>query len=250
MAALDYSQLAALYDTMVTDGSDVAFFLNAARAAAGPVAELMAGTGRLAVPLAEAGIDITCVDSSPEMLQVLKNKLDAHGLRAKVVCDDVTHMNLPDRFALIFIAFHSFEELIDTAEQGACLAAIRRHLTAEGQLICTLHDIESRLSSVGPGQGGRWQFSHPVSQRPLALSLDTEYDTDTGIVHGSESFTYIGEPSPFLQLPLRFRLTPPETFRQLAESAGFVVGSILADYTAEQYRSGNARTAIWTLRAQ
>ena len=40
MPALDYSRLASLYDAMVTDRGDVDFFLDAARAAAGPVAFL------------------------------------------------------------------------------------------------------------------------------------------------------------------------------------------------------------------
>jgi len=248
MPALDYSRLVSLYDAMVTDRGDLDFFLEAARVAAGPVAELMAGTGRLAVPLADAGIDMTCVDSSPEMLQLLEEKLVAKGLRAKVVCDDVTLMNIEDRFSLVFIAFHSFEELVEDADQRACLDTVRRHLGANGRFICTLHDIRARLATVGPGKGGRWQFSDPRSQRQIAVSLETEYDGKTGIVRGLEAFTYVGDAAPFLEVPLRFRLVKPDAFRQIAEDAGFVIESVGADFTAREYREGQARTAVWTLR--
>lgn len=248
MPALDYSRVAPLYDAMVTDCGDGQFFLDAARAAAGPVAEFMAGTGRLAVPLAEAGIDLTCVDSSPEMLRLLDAKLATRRLRATLVCDDVTRLNIEDRFRLVFIAFHSFEELVEDADQRACLDTVRRHLRADGRFICTLHDIQSRLATVGPGRGGRRQFPDPRSQRLISVSLDTEYDGQTGIVHGSESFTYVGDRAPFLEVPLRFRLVTPDWFRQIAEDTGFFVESVGADFTALEYREGQARTAVWTLR--
>jgi hypothetical protein len=52
--AVDYSKFAALYDALVTDASDVEFFVRAAREARGPILELMAGTGR-----ARAGLEVT-----------------------------------------------------------------------------------------------------------------------------------------------------------------------------------------------
>ena len=62
MPAIDYDELACYYDALPTDQSDLPCFRDLARRANGPVAELMAGSGRLSVPLAEDGIDITCVD--------------------------------------------------------------------------------------------------------------------------------------------------------------------------------------------
>jgi hypothetical protein len=59
MPAVDYSRLAALYDALVTDASDVEFFVRAAREARGPILELMAGTGRVTMPLARAGLELT-----------------------------------------------------------------------------------------------------------------------------------------------------------------------------------------------
>lgn len=248
MPALDYSRLASLYDAMVTERADLDFFLDAARQADGPVAEFMAGTGRLAVPLAEAGVDITCVDSSCEMLQILDEKLVAKGLRARTVCEDVRRVNIGSQFSLVFIAFHSFEELVADADQRACLDTVRRHLRADGRFICTLHDIPSRLATVGPGKPGRRQFLDPRSGRQVTLSLETEYDSRTDIMQGSESFSYVGESVPFLHVPLRFRLVRADAFRQLAEDAHFVVESVRAGFTGAEYREGQSPTAVWTLR--
>jgi SAM-dependent methyltransferase len=247
MTAIDYSKLAGLYDALVTDTSDVEFFLACARRAGGPVAELMAGTGRLAIPLLEAGIDLTCVDSSPEMLEVLRAKASDRGLQARIVGADVTTLDLPLTFAAIFIAFHSFEELITTAAQRACLAAVRRHLVPKGLFVCTLHDVAVRLTA-GPGAATH-RFRDPRSGRDVVLSLDTRHDPASGVVAGTESFTCAGEDSPFLSVPLRFRLTTAEAFRALAVAAGFDVEAVLEGYTGRDYRPGESRTAVWMLRA-
>jgi len=129
MPAVNYEELARFYDALVTDDSDLPYFRDLARQADGPVAEFMAGSGRLSVPIAEDGIDLTCVDSSQEMLSLLREKLVARGARARVVCGDVTRVELGTQFTLIFIAFHSFEELASDTERQACLENVLRHLT-------------------------------------------------------------------------------------------------------------------------
>lgn len=248
MPAVDYTRIASLYDGLVTDTSDIGYFVQLAREAFGPVAELMAGTGRISIPLIEAGMDVTCVDSSPEMLRVLEDKLVTKGLRARTLCQDVTHMNLDAHFRLIFIGFHSFEELVEDADRRACLEAIHRHLQPDGCFVCTLHDIPSRLSSIGPKSDCGWQFVEPGSGRMVKLAVQTEYDRETGVVQGSESFSYVDEDAPFLNLTLRFRLTSAEDFRRLANDCGFEVQSVCADYTENEYQEGTARTAVWTMR--
>ena len=58
LPALDYDALARYYDALVTSDHDVSFFERMCREASGPVAELMAGTGRVALPLVAAGIEL------------------------------------------------------------------------------------------------------------------------------------------------------------------------------------------------
>jgi SAM-dependent methyltransferase len=245
--ALDYNKLAYYYDALVTDQSDLAYFRGLARNANGPVAEFMAGSGRLSVPIAHDGTDMTCVDTSQEMLALLGEKLVATGARARCVCGDITRVDLGTQFALIFIAFHSFEELASDADRCACLENVMRHLRGDGCFVCTTHDVPSRLATVGPGKGSRWVFRDPHSQRELTLSLETTYDDQTGIVHGEEALSFADEDAPFLRLPLLFRLIRPDEFVRLAGEAGFVVESVHADFTTAPYREGQCRTAVWKL---
>ena len=81
MPAMDYRKVASVYDTYVRTEFDVPFFIEEARAGES-VLELTSGTGRLSIPLIEAGVKLTCLDSSREMLSVLRQKLAAKSLEA------------------------------------------------------------------------------------------------------------------------------------------------------------------------
>jgi SAM-dependent methyltransferase len=247
MPAVNYEQLARFYDALVTDQTDLPYFRDLARQASGPVAEFMAGSGRLSVPIAAEGLDLTCVDSSEEMLARLREKLALRGARARLVCGDVTNIDLGAQFMLIFIAFHSFEELASDNERRACLGNVRRHLQTGGRFVCTTHDIPTRIAHVGSGRRDCMRFSDPGSGRELTLSLETEYDESSGVVQGEETLASANEDAPFLRLPLRFRLIRPEVFSDLADEAGFIVESVRADFTMRDYKEGQCRTAVWTL---
>jgi ubiquinone/menaquinone biosynthesis C-methylase UbiE len=83
MPAMDYSRIAHLYDAYVKTEFDVSFFISVTKGW-DSVLELMCGTGRLSIPLLKAGVPLTCVDSSPVMLALFREKLRREGLSAEV----------------------------------------------------------------------------------------------------------------------------------------------------------------------
>ncbi|HCF28232.1 MAG TPA: hypothetical protein DEV81_13755 [Cyanobacteria bacterium UBA11049] len=66
-SALDYEQIARLYDSYLRFTDDLPFFLQECQEIDGSVLELICGTGRISIPLLEAGVSLTCVDASPVM---------------------------------------------------------------------------------------------------------------------------------------------------------------------------------------
>ncbi len=110
MPAMDYAKVAGWYDLYAATDLDVPFFLQECRGSH-QVLELMAGTGRLSIPLLRAGVPLDCLDSSPDMLLVLRKKLRAEHLQARVIEMDVSHLDLPTHYDLILIPFNSFAEI-------------------------------------------------------------------------------------------------------------------------------------------
>jgi ubiquinone/menaquinone biosynthesis C-methylase UbiE len=148
---------------------DVAFYLRLARDAAAPVLELACGTGRIAVALAESGIDITGIDVSDGMLAIARRKREALAevsrARLRLLAGDMCELDLDGRFGLIIVAFRSFQHLLTIDLQRKALAAMRRHLAPEGRL--ALHLFDPRLDLLIEGMVALPKVSgiDPATQR-------------------------------------------------------------------------------------
>jgi SAM-dependent methyltransferase len=140
----EYAFVAGLYDhvTPYRNRQDVAFFVEMARRSSGPVLEVGCGTGRVLLPTARAGIEITGLDSSSSMLSVCREKLSRspQDVQAKVQLfqADMRQFDLGREFYLITIPFRPFQHLITVEDQLSCLNCLHRHLAHEGRLILDL----------------------------------------------------------------------------------------------------------------
>ncbi|HEY8819291.1 MAG TPA: class I SAM-dependent methyltransferase, partial [Candidatus Limnocylindrales bacterium] len=129
--------LARLYDLdLVDEPGDLDLYLALADRADGPILELAVGTGRLAVPLAEAGHTVTGVDLDPAMLDRARARAKGShgGERLTLVEADIVGLHLPDagRYALAFIALNSLLILPTRNAQRAALRALADHLAPGG----------------------------------------------------------------------------------------------------------------------
>jgi len=115
---------------------DVEFYLELARQAKGKVLELACGTGRITIPLAQAGVDVTGLDLSAEMLERARKKAQESGVgdRLRLLQGDMRHFQLGQTFSLIMIPFRSFLHLLHIHEQMKALQCIRQHLAPGGKL--------------------------------------------------------------------------------------------------------------------
>ena len=147
MPAMNYEKIVYLYDRYLETDLDLSLFLNEAKNCKN-VLELMSGIGRLSIPLLEAGISLTCVDNSPQMLQIIRQKIQQKHLSAKVYEMDVCHLSLPEYFDLIILPFNSFSEIINPEQQNQVLTQIWNCLSETGRFICTLHNPPIRLQSI------------------------------------------------------------------------------------------------------
>jgi SAM-dependent methyltransferase len=131
-----YAPIADIYDFSYEDFTeDVPFYENLARLVDGPLLELGAGSGRVAVPLAKAGFDVTGIDNSPSMLAQAKRRQKAAGRlegRLKLQAGDMTSFDLGRQFALVYVAANTFQHLLTTDDQLACLQRARDHLQPDG----------------------------------------------------------------------------------------------------------------------
>ena len=134
-----YDSWAEVYDSVYSYvRDDIRFYIEAAREAGGPVLELGCGTGRVSLPIAEAGIDVVGLDFSEAMLDVARRKMRrlAPGSgQLKLHCADMRDFSLDSRFNLIIIPFRGFLSLLTVDDQLRTLENVRRHLAPGGKFV-------------------------------------------------------------------------------------------------------------------
>ena len=128
---------AGLYDVLTgADEFDVPHYLDAARRTGGPVLELACGSGRLAIPLARAGYDITGVDIAPDMLRLLRRRLLSEppdvAARVRPLLADARTFEADRPHRLAIIGAMSICLLRSHAERVALFAAVRGALAPDG----------------------------------------------------------------------------------------------------------------------
>jgi SAM-dependent methyltransferase len=136
-------------------------------AGAGEVLELGAGTGRVALPLAQQGIDVHALEVSGKMIRALEAKAAATGASLTVHQADMCEFDLGKKFAVVFMTHNTLSALATQDEQMMCVSSAARHLRDDGTLIID-QGIPSLEMLVGDGtlrftradQTGTWLLAH------------------------------------------------------------------------------------------
>lgn len=117
-----------LVEGVFATGEFLEFYRRQISRYAEPVLELACGSGRLTIPLAAEGIDITGLDISSEMLDRAKLKAAERRLNTPFIHGDIRDFHLGKRFQLIFIPAQSLSHLYVRDEIEACFSCVRQHL--------------------------------------------------------------------------------------------------------------------------
>jgi SAM-dependent methyltransferase len=170
-----------LFDTENSDFEpDGPFYLSLAQQVRGSVLELGCGTGRITIPLARHGINMTGLEIVPGMLARARSK--AGELPIQWVEADVRDFHLGKQFSLICAPGFVFEHLLERPEQEAMLACVREHLADEGLFIIAVRF--PHLKSITNTEGEQDWFSYTdESGREVRVSGTDYYDPVRQIGH-------------------------------------------------------------------
>ncbi|MFN0028862.1 MAG: class I SAM-dependent DNA methyltransferase [Acidimicrobiales bacterium] len=223
-----------IYDTWYGDlpGKDETVSAVARLARGGPVLELGCGTGRLALPLAQLGLEVHGLDSSRPMLDQLQAKLDADRSADRPVV--VTHQADMARFDLVgtppfsvvFVAFNSLFNLPAEADQAGCLHAAARHLAPGGRLA-----LECVVPGDAPSRVKDAVELHSIGVDRVVLRVSRQ-DPATQTVTGQHvELTNNG-----VRLrPWHLRYITPAQLDALASAAGFELEDRWADWAGTAF---------------
>ena len=169
----EYDHVANLYDLEYTHDYDLPFWLALAEREGGSIVEWGAGTGRLAVPLAAAGHDVTAVEVSEAMVERGRKKSKS----VRWVHGDMRSVELGRRYGLAVCAFNSFLCLLNVEDALAFLRNAREHLEPGGLLGIEVSAFSPEELAEGPGDPElRHDFTRETSRGRLDRFSVSRYD--------------------------------------------------------------------------
>jgi SAM-dependent methyltransferase len=246
--------LARLYDVDLTeDPGDLSLYLALAARAGGPILEIAAGSGRVAVPLAEAGYEVTAVDIDPAMLARAEKSIagaepSVRG-RLELVQADLLDLRLPGvpRFRLAILALNSILLLATRERQLGALETMARHLAPDGIAVV---DVWIPSADELVRYDGRMSLEYVRRDPETGLLVTKMAAVQYEPVFGQIDLTTIydegeqGEPPRRWVREDRLRLLNAEDLRLLTKSADLEVEVLAGDYDLNPVSAQDERAIL------
>lgn len=234
MQAQTLYDLPTIYDRVVPPGPCESFYRSLAAERGGRVLELGCGTGRLPLPLARDGHEVTGVDLSGSMLATARAKADAAGLPITWLRDDMAQLDLGRRFDLVIVSCNSLAHLLTADALVGCLRTIRRHMEPWGAFAFDVVNPNLKRLSRPPAE--RLRRAHSVGSG-VRVHERAFYDPDRQIlearwrIHSSD-----GE---VLLEPLRLRQIFPSELPEALAGAGLRLSHRFGDFEGGRFGSAS-----------
>lgn len=230
-----------VYDEWYSDvsDSDTTVALIAELAADQRVLELGVGTGRLALPLAKLGIDVTGVDTSQAMLDRLADN-DHSGI-VKPRLGDMAALEFVNTFGVVFVAFNTLFNLTTTAEQQLCFDGVATALMPSGYFI--VEAIVPEDSHLGEDRDITPRI---LDDGGVVLNV-TMTDRDAQLVRGQH--VEISKEGRVTLRPWQIRYCSVSELDEMATRAGLFVEQRWEDWSRTPFSAGSSRhVTIYQLR--
>jgi SAM-dependent methyltransferase len=173
-----YEGFAAVYDRWAADMTeDVPFYVELAREAEGPVVELAVGSGRVAIPVAQAiGRRVIGVDRSPAMLEQARVAAAEAGVELDLRLGDMRELALDEPAALVYCPYRSLLHLPTWADRRRTFERVAGALRPGGRFAWNAFCFDPAIAVRIDGQHQDEPVPHTVRQAPSESRIDIELD--------------------------------------------------------------------------
>lgn len=247
MTETNFDTIAHYYDIIYADRTDdIELWLALAAEAGTDILEIGCGTGRVTIPLLEAGFRVTGIDISPEALSIARKKVDEtdFGEQVTLAQADMRNFRVPRTdFDMAFIPINTFMHCLTTADQQATLKTAYHHLRSGGWLVVDVYhpyppallEADGRMELAG-------QFStadnHTVQWfSSRQLQLDEQIQQVTFLLDEIDGAGNLRRHT--LNFPMRY--VHRFEMELLLTGAGFSVMEILGDYDQSLFYAESPR---------
>ncbi len=222
---------------------DIPFYLKQAAISGGPVLELGCGTGRVTIPMAEAGFEMTGLDLSAPMLEEARRKASRKELNIRWVEADCRKFNLGARFGTIIFPYNGIAHIHDRKSHEALFACIREHLKSNGHFIVDWFNPSLEILLRGSEQRHPcFEYDEPDGRGNVVVTETNFYNRATQINH-VKWYYKIGD-LPEEVRELNMRILYPQEFDALLHYNGLEIVGKYGDHKGGPFESNSRHQLI------
>jgi SAM-dependent methyltransferase len=242
----DHDFVAEFYDHVIPyrDRADIEFYLEEAGRHGGPVLELGCGTGRVLIPVARAGIEITGVDLSANMLEICRERLESEAdvvqSRVRLIKEDMRVVDPGDQYKLVTSPFRAFQHLLSVEAQIQTIKNAFDFLLPGGHLVMdvfnpSLHALTA--DNVGEEFGEEPEFRLADGRRVVRTHRIVERDHINQISSVELIYRVIHSDGKEERRVHAFKMRHLFRFEleHLLERCGFELKSVYCDFNRRPY---------------
>ncbi len=255
MSPSAYDQWASIYDSVYSYvRDDIPFYVKEALDAGGDVLELGCGTGRVTIPIAEAGVNIVGLDFSEAMLDIARSKAEAlsseYG-KLSLKLGDMRDFDLDRKFSLVIVPFRGFLSLLSVEDEMSTLRCIKRHLLPGGRLVFNVFvpDLNSLLQEGDVAYHLR-DVTDPVTGSTLVLWNQSRYDNFSQTVYARviiEELDSLGEMARKIYRDFQLRYVHRWEMQHLLELCGFEILDLYGNFDRSPFDESSTEM-VWVVR--
>lgn len=246
---IDFNKVADIYDSYVNIDFDIPFFEKETKNCNSEILELMCGTGRVSIPLLQAGRKMTCVDYSNMMLEKFRQKIKNNEYPVNIILEDVTELNLGKKYRMIILPFHSFSEILSTDLQLKALQTISNHLENDGVFILTLQNPFTRLKTADGSI--RFMGKFPLRKNSyVIISYQNHYIMSKKLVTGYQFYEMYNSDNIMTEkrvLEINFKPIFDADFREILKATNLKIIDLYGDYNYGKFEEDTSNFMVYKL---
>lgn len=207
--------------------ADGAFMVAFAVASGGPVLDIACGTGRIALPVARAGVRVAGIDLSAQMLERARSQ--GAGLPLTLHLADMRDFTLHEGpFRCATMAGHAFQQMLEDADQSALFRCVQRHLMPGGLFAFDSRNPNDRETCDTKSEEF-WHSFTGADGRPGETFTESRWDEGRQLLHYTVIRRRKGRAETRQRITLRY--TPPDGIATRLVAEGFAVLAQYGDWS-------------------
>src|SRR6516165_496908 len=192
--------------------------------------EFAVGTGRIALPLTQAGVRVDGIELSQNMVDRMREKPEGNAIDMTI--GDMSRVTTGHTYGLVYLVYNTIGNLLTQDDQVRCFQNAARHLAPGGVFV-----VECRIPTAPARPGRQYVDAGHVTVDEVMLNVG-RYNPVTQVL--DENHVYIGADGIVLR-PVSLRLACPPEFDLMASIAGLRLRERWGGWNGEPYTAASER---------